>query len=81
MRSVARLKMEYYPLPESEAAKLRSLLVFPEPASVIHVWGRESLLISSRKKRIFAGTASNSMPIVYAWRMLLHYNADGCEEA
>jgi hypothetical protein len=37
MRSVARLEMGYYPLPESEASKLRSLLVFLEPASVIHV--------------------------------------------
>jgi hypothetical protein len=35
MRSVARLKMGYYPLPESEAAKLRSLLVFLGPASAI----------------------------------------------
>jgi hypothetical protein len=35
MRNVARLKMGYYPLPESEGAKLRSLLSFPQPASVI----------------------------------------------
>lgn len=35
MRSVARLKMGYYPLPESEAVKLRSLLHFPAPASVV----------------------------------------------
>ena len=35
MRSVARLKMGYYPLPEGEGAKLRDLLVFPEPASVV----------------------------------------------
>ena len=35
MRSVARLKMGYYPLPESEGIKLRSLLTFSEPASVI----------------------------------------------
>jgi hypothetical protein len=35
MRSVARLKMGYYPLPEREAAKLRSLLMFPEPAPVV----------------------------------------------
>ena len=35
MRNVARLKMGYYPLPESEAAKLRSLLTFAQPASVI----------------------------------------------
>jgi hypothetical protein len=45
MRSIARLKMGILPLPQSEAAKRRSLFVFPEPASVIHVWGRESLLI------------------------------------
>jgi hypothetical protein len=35
MRSAGRLKMGYYPLPESEAAKLRSLLVFLGPASAI----------------------------------------------
>lgn len=35
MRNVARLKMGYYPLPESEGAKLRSLLSFPAAASVI----------------------------------------------
>ena len=35
MRSAARLKMGYYPLPESEGAKLRSLLSFDVPASVI----------------------------------------------
>jgi Uncharacterised methyltransferase family (DUF6094) len=35
MRNVARLKMGYYPLPESEGVKLRALLSFPQPASVI----------------------------------------------
>ena len=35
MRNVARLKMGYYPLPEAEGAKLRSLLSFSGPASVI----------------------------------------------
>ena len=35
MRNVARLKMGYYPLPESEGVKLRSLLSFAGPASVI----------------------------------------------
>jgi hypothetical protein len=35
MRNVARLKMGYYPLPESEACKLRTLLSFAGPASVI----------------------------------------------
>jgi predicted RNA methylase len=35
MRNVARLKMGYYPLPESEGAKLRALLSFGGPASVI----------------------------------------------
>ena len=35
MRNVARLKMGYYPLPEAEGVKLRSLLSFSEPASVI----------------------------------------------
>lgn len=35
MRNVARLKMGYYPLPESEAPKIRSLLSFPQPAAVI----------------------------------------------
>jgi hypothetical protein len=35
MRNVARLKMGYYPLPEAECVKLRSLLSFAELASVI----------------------------------------------
>ena len=35
MRNVARLKMGYYPLPESEGAKLRALLSFPQSGSVI----------------------------------------------
>ena len=35
MRNAARLKMGYYPLPESEGVKLRSLLSFTGPASVI----------------------------------------------
>jgi hypothetical protein len=35
MRNVARLKMGYYPLPEAEGVKLRSLLSFTESASVI----------------------------------------------
>ncbi|MGA7521330.1 MAG: DUF6094 domain-containing protein [Acidobacteriaceae bacterium] len=35
MRNVARLKMGYYPLPESEGVKLHSLLTYTEPASVI----------------------------------------------
>ena len=35
MRNVARLKMGYYPLPESEGIKLRALLSFTRPASVI----------------------------------------------
>jgi hypothetical protein len=35
MRNVARLKMGYYPLPEAEGVKLRSLLSFAEPASVV----------------------------------------------
>jgi hypothetical protein len=35
MRNAARLKMGYYPLPESEGVKLRSLLSYTEPASVI----------------------------------------------
>src|SRR5271167_3737308 len=35
MRNVARLKMGYYPLPEAEGVKLRSLLSFAGPASAI----------------------------------------------
>jgi predicted RNA methylase len=35
MRSAARLKMGYYPLPESEGEKLRALLSFATQASVI----------------------------------------------
>jgi Uncharacterised methyltransferase family (DUF6094) len=34
-RSIARLKMGYYPLPEREGAKLCTLLVFNGPASVV----------------------------------------------
>ena len=35
MRNVARLKMGYYPLPEAEGVKMRALLSFAGPASVI----------------------------------------------
>src|SRR5271156_6290777 len=35
MRNAARLKMGYYPLPESEGVKLRALLSFPQPASAV----------------------------------------------
>ena len=35
MRNAARIKMGYYPLPESEAIKLRALLVYAKPAAVI----------------------------------------------
>jgi len=35
MRNAARLKMGYYPLPEAEGVKLRSLLSFSQPGSVI----------------------------------------------
>lgn len=35
MRNAARLKMGYYPLPESEGKKLRSLLAYTQAASVI----------------------------------------------
>jgi hypothetical protein len=34
-RNAARLKMGYYPLPESEAARLRALLNFSGAASVV----------------------------------------------
>jgi hypothetical protein len=34
-RNAARLKMGYYPLPESEAVRLRALLSFTGPASVV----------------------------------------------
>jgi hypothetical protein len=34
-RAAAWLKMGYYPLPESEAARLRALLEFTGPASVV----------------------------------------------
>lgn len=35
MRNAARIKMGYYPLPESEALNLRALLVYAKPAAVI----------------------------------------------
>ena len=34
-RNAARLKMGYYPLPKSEATRLRQLLEFASPASVV----------------------------------------------
>jgi hypothetical protein len=34
MRNAARLKVCYYPLPESEGVKLRSLLFYSQPASI-----------------------------------------------
>ena len=34
-RNAARLKMGFYPLPESEATRLRSLLSITGPASVV----------------------------------------------
>ena len=34
-RNAARLKMGYYPLPVSEAVRLRALLEFTGPASVV----------------------------------------------
>jgi hypothetical protein len=34
-RNAARLKMGYFPLPEVEAHKIRSLLSFPGPCSVV----------------------------------------------
>ena len=34
-RNVARLKMGFYPLPEDEGTKLRELLMFTGPASVV----------------------------------------------
>jgi hypothetical protein len=35
MRNAARLKMGYYPLPEGEGMKLRALLSYSQPASVV----------------------------------------------
>jgi hypothetical protein len=35
MRNAARLKMGYYPLPESEGVKLRSLLTYAQSTSVV----------------------------------------------
>ena len=34
-RNAARLKMGHYPLPESEAVRLRALLSFTGPASIV----------------------------------------------
>jgi hypothetical protein len=34
-RSVAKLKMGFYPLPECEGVNLRALLTFTGPASVV----------------------------------------------
>ena len=51
-RSAARLKMGYYPLPESEGANLRKLLSFTGLASVVDPCvgrnNREALVQSSR---------------------------------
>jgi hypothetical protein len=35
MRNAGRLKIDYYPLPGSEGVKLRSVLKYTQPASVI----------------------------------------------
>jgi hypothetical protein len=45
MRNAARLKMGYYPLPESEGAKLRSLLAYTQPASAVDPWTNELRLV------------------------------------
>ncbi len=47
-RIAARLKMGFYPLPESEAARLRALLEFTGPASVhVKVISGRILLIAA----------------------------------
>ena len=67
MRNAARLKMGYYPLPEVEGAKLRSLLSFTGPASVIDPCVGQGTALASRHQRRarFAAMASNSMPNVH----------------
>jgi Uncharacterised methyltransferase family (DUF6094) len=45
MRNVARLKMGYYPLPEIEGVKLRTLLSFSQSASAVdHCVGQGTAL-------------------------------------
>ena len=62
-RNAARLKMGYYPLPESEAVRLRALLsLLARHRSSIPASGKERRSKSSRKARRCAVTASNSMP-------------------
>ena len=54
MRNVARLKMGYYPLPEAEGVKLRSLLSFGGLASVIDPCvgqGTALHLVTSKQRR------------------------------
>ena len=63
-RNAARLKMGYYPLPESEATRLRALLEFTGPASVVDpcVGQGTALEIITQGAGMCAVTASNSMP-------------------
>ena len=65
MRNVARLKMGYYPLPEAEGVKLRSLLSFVGPASVIDPCvGQGTALHLVTSDARFGAMASNSTPNV-----------------
>ncbi len=57
-RNMARLKMGFYPLPESEAVRLRNCLSLPaRRRSSIPASGKERLLKSSRKARMCAAMA------------------------
>ena len=62
-RNAARLKMGFYPLPISEAVRLRALLELPaRRRSSIPAWDKERRSTSSPEARRCAATASNSMP-------------------
>jgi hypothetical protein len=60
-RSPARLKMGYFPLPEVEARKIRCLLSFPGPCSVIDPCARKGTalnLITTEAPAIRFGASS-----------------------
>ncbi len=54
MRSAARLKMGYYPLPESEGKKLRALLSCANQASVIDPCVGQPLHRRHRQRKAFS---------------------------
>jgi hypothetical protein len=64
MRNVARLKMGYYPLPESGGVKLRALLSFAGPASVtFHYLRQFGPLLAERILETYPPLQSTKDPV------------------